>query len=147
MRKSVIAPDTNFLLYAYNRNDPVHFPAKAYWQAALQATEAIGIPVICVHGFIRIATSTSFGTARLDPDVAIGIVNGWMSHSQVSILHPGPDHWNILQKIAVQGAATSRIFTDASIAAIAIEHGAVIHTHDRDFARFPNLRWHNPLQP
>jgi hypothetical protein len=34
---------------------------------------------------------------------------------------------------------------DAALAAIAIEHGATLHTTDRDFARFPDLRWVNPV--
>jgi predicted nucleic acid-binding protein len=35
--------------------------------------------------------------------------------------------------------------TDAQLAALTIEHGGVLHTTDRDFARFPGLRWTNPL--
>ena len=34
---------------------------------------------------------------------------------------------------------------DVGLAAIAIEHGATLHTTDRDFARFPGLDWVNPL--
>jgi predicted nucleic acid-binding protein len=35
--------------------------------------------------------------------------------------------------------------TDAHIAALAIEHGLVLCSADSAFARFPGLRWHNPL--
>jgi hypothetical protein len=35
--------------------------------------------------------------------------------------------------------------TDAQLAALTIEYGGVLHTTDRDFARFPGLRWVNPL--
>jgi len=28
---------------------------------------------------------------------------------------------------------------------LAIEHGAVLHTSDRDFSRFDGLEWRNPL--
>jgi predicted nucleic acid-binding protein len=31
------------------------------------------------------------------------------------------------------------------LAALAIEHQAVLHFNDSDFSRFPGLRWHNPL--
>ena len=34
---------------------------------------------------------------------------------------------------------------DAVLAAIAVEHGATLCTTDRDFSRFPGLRWNNPL--
>jgi predicted nucleic acid-binding protein len=35
--------------------------------------------------------------------------------------------------------------TDAHLAAIAIEHQYELHSNDTDFARFPGLRWRNPL--
>jgi predicted nucleic acid-binding protein len=36
--------------------------------------------------------------------------------------------------------------TDAHLAALAIEHGAVLCTNDRDFTRFPGLKSFNPLE-
>ena len=35
--------------------------------------------------------------------------------------------------------------TDAHLAALAIEHDLEVCTTDTDFARFPGLRWKNPL--
>jgi hypothetical protein len=37
------------------------------------------------------------------------------------------------------------LVSDAHLAALAIEHGLLMCTTDRDFARFANLRWINPL--
>jgi predicted nucleic acid-binding protein len=37
------------------------------------------------------------------------------------------------------------LVTDAQIAAVAIEHDAVVHTADADFIRFKGLRWLNPI--
>jgi len=34
---------------------------------------------------------------------------------------------------------------DAHLAALAIEHGLTVCSTDGDFARFPGLRWENPL--
>jgi predicted nucleic acid-binding protein len=34
---------------------------------------------------------------------------------------------------------------DAALAALAVEHGATLYTTDRDFARFTDLEWANPL--
>jgi predicted nucleic acid-binding protein len=34
---------------------------------------------------------------------------------------------------------------DAVLAAIAIEHGATICSTDRDFARFPGVKWIKPI--
>jgi predicted nucleic acid-binding protein len=35
--------------------------------------------------------------------------------------------------------------TDTHLAALAIEHQCELHSGDADFARFPGLRWYNPL--
>ena len=48
------------------------------------------------------------------------------------------------ENLAVSGSGT-KLVTDAHIAALAMEHSAELHTNDSDFARFPGLRWRNPL--
>lgn len=70
----------------------------------------------------------------------------WLSYPNVRVLAPGERHWRLLNEMIVDGQAAGRHVTDAQLAALAIEHGAVLHTTDRDFARFPNLRWRNPLK-
>jgi predicted nucleic acid-binding protein len=35
---------------------------------------------------------------------------------------------------------------DAHLAALALEHGLTVCSTGGDFARFPGLRWENPLQ-
>jgi uncharacterized protein len=47
--------------------------------------------------------------------------------------------------MVVEGQATGPLISDAVLAALAIEHGAALASTDRDFARFPGLRWVNPL--
>jgi predicted nucleic acid-binding protein len=46
----------------------------------------------------------------------------------------------------VDGQVRGPLITDAQLAALTVEYGGVLHTTDRDFARFPGLRWMNPLQ-
>jgi uncharacterized protein len=45
----------------------------------------------------------------------------------------------------VEGQAPGALVSDAQLAALTLEYGGVLHTTDRDFARFPGLRWGNPL--
>jgi hypothetical protein len=40
-----------------------------------------------------------------------------------------------------------QLVTDAHLAALAIEHGATMCTHDSDFLRFPGLTVIDPTQP
>lgn len=39
----------------------------------------------------------------------------------------------------------ANLTNDADLAALAIDRGLVLHTTDADFARFPGLKWANPL--
>ena len=52
-----------------------------------------------------------------------------------------------LEGALTEGQAAGPLANDAGIAALTIECGGVLHTPDRDFARFPGLRWVNLLEP
>ena len=60
-------------------------------------------------------------------------------------LHPRPLHAGILEKLVSDHGATGALVTDAVLAALAPEHGALLASTGQDFRRFPELRWLNPL--
>lgn len=76
---------------------------------------------------------------------AVKIAQQWMELKQVRLLAPGERHWDLLRHILIEGHVRGPLTTDAELAALTIEHGGVLYTTDRDFARFPGLRWVNPL--
>ena len=49
----------------------------------------------------------------------------------------GLPHWTV--------GVRANLVHDADLAALAIEHGLILCSTDGDFARFPGLRWDNPL--
>lgn len=61
------------------------------------------------------------------------------------LLGPGPRHWGIFERLCLEAGAKGNLVPDAYLAALAIESGAELITTDRDFARFPGLRWRHPL--
>jgi predicted nucleic acid-binding protein len=52
----------------------------------------------------------------------------------------------VRELLGVVGAGGNHV-GDAHLAALAIEHGAELCSADADFARFPGLRWTNPVAP
>jgi predicted nucleic acid-binding protein len=52
---------------------------------------------------------------------------------------------DILRDVMHEGQVAGPLVMDAVIAALAVEHGATLFTTDRDFSRFPRLKWTNPL--
>jgi predicted nucleic acid-binding protein len=51
----------------------------------------------------------------------------------------------LLRQLLLGGQASGPLAADAHLAALAVEHGAVLHTTDQDFTRFAGLKWRNPL--
>jgi hypothetical protein len=76
---------------------------------------------------------------------ALAIVDQWVEMPHVRTLAPGERHWALLKEMLVNGDVRGKLTTDAALAALTIEYSGVLHTNDRDFARFPGLRWVNPL--
>ena len=95
--------------------------------------------------FLRIATNSKLPGQRVTLDLAIEAVDMWSEQPNVRFLTPGEGHWAVLRRMMIEGQARGPLLTDAQLAAITIEYGGVLHTTDRDFSRFPGLRWTNPL--
>lgn len=143
----MIAPDANLLIYAYQSSSPFHRRARPWLQQILSGREPVGIPVLCLHAFLRFVTNPRIVEKPVELPGAMAIADSWLALPHVSILHPGDQHWRILEQLSAKVRLSGPQITDAAIAAIALEYGATIHTNDRDFARFPGLRFLNPLEP
>lgn len=76
---------------------------------------------------------------------AIDVVKGWLELPNVDVIEPGPRHPEILFRLVRQVGVAGDLTTDAHLAALAIEHQARLPSTDTDFARFPGLKWFNPL--
>jgi toxin-antitoxin system PIN domain toxin len=97
-------------------------------------------------GFLRLMTSRTVLVDPLQPGEAIAHLRSWLDRPQVEILHPGPRHLDLVERLISEIGVAGRLTTDLHLAAMAIEHEAELHSNDRDFSRFPGLRWINPLE-
>lgn len=57
---------------------------------------------------------------------------------------PGQRHWEIFTRLCRDTRAKGNLVPDAYLAALAIESGSEWMTTDRDYSRFPGLRWRDP---
>jgi len=142
----MIVIDANLLLYAYNRSASAHGPAKTWFERTLSLSEPVGIPWQSISAFIRIATNPNLPDS-LPMQNAVAVVNQWLARPQVQTLAPGELHWAIYRQMLIEGQVRGPLTSDAQLAALTIEFGGILHTTDRDFTRFPGLRWLNPLHP
>jgi hypothetical protein len=141
----VIVVDANLLIYAYDTGSVRHEASRAWLEEALSGREPVGLPWQSVAAFLRVMTNPKLYDRRYSLGEATGIVETWMAQSSVRILAPAEDHWLQFRTMILNGSASGPLVSDAEIAALTIEYGGVLHTADRDFARFPGLRWVNPL--
>ena len=141
----MIVLDANILLYAYDADAAQHRQARNFLEEVLSAPDPVGFPVQSISAFLRIMTHPGLRGARYSLREAVDIVEEWLRLPQVRLLIPGERHWTVFRRILLEGHAAGRLVTDAQIAATAIEYGGDLQTNDRDFSRFPGLRWRNPL--
>lgn len=142
----MIVLDANILLYAYDTTSRHHAKARDWLQRVLSGGTPVGLPWQTAAAFLRIVTNPTLPGERFTPEEAARVVDGWLEQPNVRLLAPGEHHWLVFRQMMIDGQARGPLITDAQLAALAIECGGVLHTTDRDFARFPGLRWLNPLE-
>ena len=141
----MIVFDANLLIYAYDSGATQHALARPWVEETLSGVDLVGIPWQSILAFLRFMTNRRLPGQRFSVQQASEIVDGWLGQSNIQLLTPGDQHWPLLRNLLIEGQASGPLVSDAVIAALALEYGGVLHTADRDFARFPGLRWVNPL--
>ncbi len=142
----MLVPDTSILLHAYNSQSPHLRVAREWWEKTLQGPRPVGLAWVAVLGFLRITTNRGWAKNPVSPQQSIAWVRTWLAHPRVQILTPGEGHAEILFRLLERVGVAGNLTTDAHLAALAIEYQAELVSTDTDFARFPGLRWFNPLK-
>lgn len=137
--------DANVLLYARNADDPHHDQARAWLVAALNGPTRVGLPWQSLTAFLRIATNPRAFAMPLEPDVAWQQVEDWLAAPRAWVPQPTDAFASVLGRLVRDHGIRGPLVTDATLAALAIDHGVAVVSTDPDFARFSDVRWINPL--
>src|SRR5438034_1288223 len=73
-----------------------------------------------------------------------GLKTALLEQPQCMLIQPGARHWRIFAELCVAADARGNLASDAWHAALALEAGCEWITLDRDYARFPGLKWSLP---
>jgi toxin-antitoxin system PIN domain toxin len=138
--------DANILLYAYNSDSPHHETCRVWLERAFNAAEPIALPWQTLLAFIRIATNPRASSRPITSEQACTIVNHWLEHPNVTIVTAAERFWTILRELIVEAQVSGPLVTDAALAALALENGALLCSTDRDFRRFRGLTLIDPLE-
>jgi uncharacterized protein len=141
----VILIDANLLIYARVAGGPQHDPAREWLDDQLNGDTAVALPWPSLLAFVRLVTNPRVFEHPLDVKEAWAQVEVWLDQPPVWIPEPTEKHRQILGKLLLASRQGANLVPDAHLASLAIEHGLLLCTTDGDFARFDELRWHNPL--
>jgi toxin-antitoxin system PIN domain toxin len=141
----VILVDTNLLLYASIPVASEHAQSREWLYEQLAGPHRIGLPWHSLLGFVRLASNRRVYATGPSVAQAWQAVRAWLDVPKVWIPQPTDRHAEVLSALFGSAQVRSGMIMDAQLAALAIEHGLTLCSNDRDFSRFPGLRWVNPL--
>lgn len=141
----MLMPDVNVLIYAFDRTAPGHSAYRAWLQDLINSNQTFAMSSLVLSGFIRIVTHPRILNIPATLDIALSFTERILSSPFCIIVSPGPRHWGLFTQLCREGNARGSLVTDAYLAALAIETGCEWITTDRDFSRFPGLKWRHPL--
>jgi uncharacterized protein len=142
----MILIDANLLIYAYNPQSEFHVTTRKWLEEVFSQPEPVWLAWQSILAFLRIVTNINAFKKPFSPKEARGIVTEWLDQASVDLLEPGERHWMILGELLEGSQVRGPLVMDAHLAAIAIEHGVTLCSHDNDFLRFRNLKFDDPLQ-
>jgi len=137
--------DANLLLYAVDESSPHHARAKPWLERQLSGSETFAFAWAVLLAFVRLATNPRVFADPLTAQEALDLVDSWLEQPSATVVHPTDRHSSLLRELLAPLGTAGNLASDAHLAALSIEHGAELCSVDSDFARFPRVRWINPL--
>jgi uncharacterized protein len=141
----MISPDVNVLVYALRSDLPDHERYRDWLQGVVNGQTQYALSELALAGLIRVSTNPRVFKIPTPLDRAVDFADGLRSPVTAVVVSPGPRHWRLFTDLCRAVNATGNLVPDAYFAALAIEHDLEWITTDRDYAKFPGLRFRHPL--
>jgi toxin-antitoxin system PIN domain toxin len=143
----VILPDVNVLIYAFRQDVPQHAICRAWLNGVIMGDARFGVSPLVLSAVVRITTNPRSYRMPSTLEDAFGFCEDILGQPHCQIVEPRERHWDIFKRLCLETDTGGTRVSDAWLAALAIEWGCEWITLDRDFARFPGLRWQVPSTP
>ena len=136
--------DVNVLVYAFRKDAERHRESRKWLADVISAGRSFGVSRLALSALVRISTNHRIHKVPSSLADAFGFCEDLVANWNCRLLEPGAAHWDIFRRLCIETNTRGPTTTDAWYAALAIEHDCTWITYDRDFARFPGLRWREP---
>lgn len=137
--------DVNIYVNAFRVELPHHACCRDVLSKALNGTAQFGISELALSGFVRIVTTRRIFKIANSSDEAFEFCATMQSAPNARVIRPQAQHWQLFSELCCRLDARDKLVADVYHAALAIEQGLTWVSLDRDFAKFPRLKWFNPL--
>lgn len=135
--------DVNVLIGAFRSDTPNHATCRAWFEDVIRGDARFGVSPLALAALVRITTNRKAFVQPSAAEEAFGFCREILGQPHGETVEPGPRHWRIFERLCLETGIRGPRTTDAWYAALAIESGCEWITLDRDFGRFPGLRWVN----
>jgi toxin-antitoxin system PIN domain toxin len=133
--------DVNVLVAAFRDDSPGHKVCRGMVEEMVNGLLPYGVSDLVLSGFVRVTTHPRVFDPPAPIEDALAFADAFRGGAGAVPVDPGPRHWTIFSSLCRAARAKGNLVPDAYFAALAIEAGCEWITADRDFARFPDLRW------
>jgi toxin-antitoxin system PIN domain toxin len=140
----MILPDVNVLIYAFRRGVPHHDLCRRWLDRIVEGHARFGLSPLALAAVVRVTTNRQTYPNPSSIESAFGFCDDLLSQPHCQVVEPGPRHFDIFTRLCLETNTRGPLVTDTWYAALAIEWGCEWITLDRDFARFPGLKWSLP---
>lgn len=139
--------DANLLVYGALESSVRHRETRRWLQDRFADDQIfVGLTWSTLYGFMRLVSNPIVtGSGASAPAEAWRAAEAYRLQRNVRMVGAGEGHAEIAGGLARMPGIKLNDFPDVFLAAVAIEHGLELCSHDHGFARFTGLRWSNPL--
>jgi toxin-antitoxin system PIN domain toxin len=142
----MILPDVNVLIYAFRTDVPQHAFCHPWLTDVVAGDARFGVSPLALSALVRVTTNQRAYRVASRLEEAVAFCDFLLSQPHCQIVQPGERHWDIFKRLCLETNTRGSRGTDAWFAALAIESGCEWITLDRDYARFPGLKWRVPAR-
>jgi hypothetical protein len=141
----LILPDVNVLIYAFRADSNDHAQYKAWLEDVVNGSPVFGLAPHVLSAVVRVCTHPKIFAMPSEPAEVLEYCDALLDQPNALLVQPGERHWSLFGRLCLDARATGNLVPDAWNAALAIESGCEWVTTDRDYARFPGLKWRTPF--
>lgn len=140
----MILADVNVLVSAFRADSIEHQRCRRWLEDVVNGESHYGVSPQVLSGIVRVTTHPRVFREPSPLEEVLNFCDTLLRQPNAVRVQPQAAHWNIFKRISTEADARGNLIPDAWLAALAIESGCEWITLDRDYARFPGLKWRVP---